>query len=283
MERTDKLALLLLDLIKENDHTSTMWEQMNDLRMKYSTYFEHVTLQDTIKVFVKIISLKKTGNLNYYNKVKNDIFFVGLFSTEFGDVYEQCNECNGEGRSSCDHCDGQGSTHCEDCDGDGIHSCDECKGTGNISSENGEENECDECGGSGEVNCASCNGEGREDCDYCNGGDVSCDECEGSGELMTDNVYFSETYYFSWDKNLKDICTLRLGTYDGIPFEIYDNLIQSNETFYLGSEENEGEVKDEVEAGKEYPFLVSDDGSEFKFFRRTIKVSYTDNLSKYVN
>lgn len=283
MERTDKLALLLLDLIKENDDTSTMWEQMNDLRMKYSTYFEHVSLQDTIKVFVKIISLKKTGNLNYYNKVKNNIFFVGLFSTEFGDVYEQCNECNGEGRLSCDHCDGQGSTECDDCDGDGIHSCGECKGTGQISSENSEENECDECGGIGEISCESCDGDGREDCDYCNGGDVSCHECSGNGEIMTDNVYFSETYYFSWDKNFEDICTLRLGTYDGIPFEIYDNLIQSNETFYLGSEENEGKVKDEVESGMYYPFMVSDDGSEFKFFRRTITVSYTDNLSKYVD
>ncbi len=99
-----------------------------------------------------------------------------------GDGRIDCGNCNG-GRVDCYNCDGDGQVYddCDECGGDGKVDCDECGGEGEIDGET-----CSDCEGRGKVLCDECDGKGEKtvDCPECDGyGRIDCEECDGDGRV----------------------------------------------------------------------------------------------------
>lgn len=96
-----------------------------------------------------------------------------------GEGRTDCPECDGSGSFDCDECNGSGERECPDCDGEGHVDCPDCKGSGEVDGK-----ECDNCDGDGEIDCSSCDGDGTKKCPDCDGdGTNECEFCEGNGRV----------------------------------------------------------------------------------------------------
>jgi len=142
MERTEKIARHLVDLIPDSELNSDLWKYYQDIKRRFKIYFDFLDLTNVIIIFLKILSLKKTGDLSFYDKIRNRIFFVGFFSSNGASVFEGCDDCGGDGRQNCADCDGQGFVSCENCD-EGTAECNYCRGRGDFF--------CEDCDGRGEI------------------------------------------------------------------------------------------------------------------------------------
>jgi len=284
MERTEKIARHLVDLIPDSELNSDLWKYYQDIKRRFKIYFDFLDLTSVIIIFLKILSLKKTGDLSFYDKIRNRIFFVGFFSSNGASVFEECDDCGGDGRQNCADCDGQGFVSCENCDGSGTIDCDNCGGGGVLkqsSSGESEEISCDECDGQGFVSCENCD-EGTAECNYCRGrGDFFCEDCDGRGEIETEKKEYTEELYLSWDKNLYEYSLLNLGTYIGLEEVFYDDLVNNNQTMLINYSESEGIVNDDVKENLKYSFFLSDDPKDLSG-ELDIKKSSNSKLKNYV-
>tara|TARA_R110000803_G_scaffold138679_2_gene205466 strand:+ start:3644 stop:4495 length:852 start_codon:yes stop_codon:yes gene_type:complete len=124
---------------------------MEILKLSYLIYF--ISEGDDFKT-----ALNKSNKLYFFN-------FINV--EDIVDVYEECDECYGNGEVDCSWCDGEG-----------VLDCDDCEGTGTTTSDaDGEEEEKD---------CSSCDGLGNPNCENC-GGDrtLECSNCDGDGRIET--------------------------------------------------------------------------------------------------
>lgn len=261
-----KLALNLNGLIPEVDDPYNLWRKIIELRKKYKDYFEGKDANFIINIFLMILSIRTTGNLDYYENIRDKVFFFAIFIT-YGDYHvENCDECDGNGTQSCEQCDGDGSEECDECDGSGHEECDECDGDGNIIDANGQEDECEECDGTGEKDCDNCEGKGDTTCGNCGGdGQITCNECDGRGELESDTEKdFSSFLYLSWSPTIKNIAELRQLTYQGISEDDFNDL-SKKDVVLLGTEDFYGEPFDEVEDDVNYIYYFNDDLSKVSF------------------
>ena len=137
--------------------------------------------------------------------------------------YQECQDCDGNGRIHCQQCEGEGEVQidceacdngdvdcgkdrcnegiikCEDCMGEEKSQCGDCGGDGKDSQTDGEE--CGTCDGEGEIDCEECVGEGEYECDDCNGvGTVACNECDGHAQIqeVCDNCDGDGETYCDW-------------------------------------------------------------------------------------
>ena len=116
--------------------------------------------------------------------------------------YQECGECDGNGRNHCEQCDGEGQVwiDCDDCDegqvtcenekcndgvttcetcSEGKKKCEDCGGDG----KDDDGKDCNVCDGEGEIDCDECAGEVEFECNVCGGsGEIDCEECEGNGQ-----------------------------------------------------------------------------------------------------
>lgn len=107
---------------------------------------------------------------------------------------EECDKCNGDGKTTCDECNGDGKVTCSKCDGAGQVRCSKCRGSGEVAcscktiSGLNSPKVCPKCHNSGTVRCTSCHGSGEVRCSKCGGrGEVKCDKCGGKGEIVCEN------------------------------------------------------------------------------------------------
>lgn len=110
---------------------------------------------------------------------------------------EECDKCNGNGKTTCDECNGDGKVTCGKCDGTGQVRCRKCGGKGKVACScsgsifygNGPDQKvCPKCRNSGSVRCPECHGNGDIRCSKCGGrGEVKCDKCGGKGEIVCKN------------------------------------------------------------------------------------------------
>lgn len=281
-----RLASNLNDLIPKEGDSYTLWRNVLNVRKKYQDYFKGKDANFVLTIFLMIISLRKTGNFDYYEKIRDQVFFFGIFITT-GDYHvANCEECSGNGYESCDTCYGDGSEECDECDGSGHEECDECGGDGTIVDENGQEIECEECNGSGEKDCDNCEGHGNTTCDSCDGqGQIDCNNCDGKGEIESDTEKDFNTFlYVSWNPTMKTIAELRVGTFQGIDEENFEKLIQKD-TVLLGTDDFHGEPDDSVEDVLDdvnYIYYFDDDLSNVHFSQSGLQLATkAGDLSTY--
>ena len=208
-----------------------------------------------------ILSLKRTGSFDMFDKIRNNVFLVGVLINT-GEAYTySCELCDGNGYVDCDNCNGSGNETCPQCNGDGTERCFECSGDGEVSGDEGPE-ECGECGGEGEIDCGECGGDESISCTECGGnGSQDCQDCDGQGELESDTRTLIETrLYLSWNKNLENLAELRDGTTDSIGSD--DQIDTMENTVLVGVSGGHGEPEDFVQQDEKYIYYVSDDLSD---------------------
>jgi len=239
------------------------WEDIMNLRSRYKDYLERKSPDFLLNLFMMIVSLKKTGNFDFYESIRDKLFVVGFY-LESGDFFtEKCDSCDGEGYNTCENCDGSGKETCQQCDGEGVERCFACSGKGKVDGET-----CPECKGEREIECGECGGDGETTCRQCGGdGNIACEECDGTGELQSDTRTNYETFIFiSWNKNLKDLSEMRVGTEASITYQEYHRLT-SVDTFMIGGFTGNGEKKRFVESDEFYIYFFDEDSFDLNFRR----------------
>lgn len=235
-QKIEKLSKNLLPLI-ESDDPGTIYQELLNLRWRYKEYFQKMDGNDFMRLVFHVISLKQTGNFELADRITDVIKFIGIVSTEGNHHVEECEDCSGGGYIPCEYCT-DGRVDCDECNGDGEINCDECDGSGKVGED--EEEECDNCGGSGEIHCPECAGDGYNTCPECSGNEqINCSECDGTGEIVSDDqVDYKTQVYCSWNKDLNNLCEIRLNSSDGIDQE-YFSKYENKDCFLLGSNEDQ--------------------------------------------
>lgn len=232
-----------------------------NLRSRYRDYLRGKTPDFFLNLFLMIVSLKKTGNFDFYESIRNKLFLVGFYM-DLG-VYhtENCDSCGGDGYTECTNCSGSGKEECPQCSGEGEERCFECGGKGKVDGET-----CPECGGEREIECGECGGDKEIDCKECGGdGRITCEDCDGNGEVESDTLTDYETHIFvSWNKNLKDLSEIRVGTEDPITDREY-NRLTSVDTFMIGGFMGNGEKLDFVQSEEYYVYFFDEDSFDLNF------------------
>lgn len=261
---SDKLKILAKNFsqITPSDFT---WEHMIDLRKRYADYLQNRDVTFILNLFLMILSLKRTGGFDMYEKIRNNVFLIGILENTGEAFTYWCNECNGDGHVDCENCGGSGNETCSQCDGDGTERCFECSGDGEVIGDEGPE-ECGECVGEGEIDCGECGGDGSVTCSDCGGnGSQDCQNCDGQGEIESDTRTMIETkLYLSWNKDLANLAELRVGTEDPI-----DLNYSGEDLILVGTDEGNGEPMDFVEEGETYIYYFSDDLEDIWFNRKS--------------
>ena len=256
----DKLKILAKNFnqITPEDFT---WEDMADLRKRYSDYLKNRDVAFILNLFLMIISLKRTGGFDMYDNIRNNIFLVGVLVNTGEPYIYQCDNCSGNGYVDCDNCIGSGHETCPQCNGDGTERCFECSGDGKVIGDEGPE-ECGECGGEGEIECGECGGDESISCTECGGnGSQDCSDCDGQGELESENETLFETkLYVSWNKNLENLAEIRVGTADPI-----DQIDIMENTVLVGLGAGHGEPEDFIQEDESYIYYFSDDLDDVEF------------------
>jgi hypothetical protein len=255
------------------------WEDLMDLRVRYRDYLGKRSPDFILNLFLMIMSLKKTGNFDFYESIRNDVFIVGFY-LESGHYHEEtCPDCDGDGYTKCSSCDGSGNEPCPQCEGEGTERCFECEGKGEIDG-----GTCPECNGEGEIDCGECGGDSEVRCSDCDGnGNISCNDCDGNGEIESDSSTDYETHiYLSWNKNLRDLAEIREGTEKPLSDDEY-NRITNADSIMIGGFTGDGEKKDFVESDKYYVYFFDDDSFDlaFKGVAKDYLVSYK-GLEEYM-
>lgn len=233
-QRIEKLATNLNELISEEYVTpQEIYEELGKIFTNHSEYFaKTINASVFLKLVLYIYSQRAFGDMSGGERMYNEGFFANLLTTDKTPSSIECEDCGGSGEVTCDDCEGDGSSTCYECNGKGEVSCDVCDGNETIECENcdgtgevDEDEECSDCNGSGEITCGECEGKGSKTCSDCEGdgyrrcdecygdGNVSCSECSGDGQVESeDKIDFTEYAVFSWDKDLKNLCELRVDT-----------------------------------------------------------------------
>jgi len=259
-KKLKRLAITLTDYLDGSDNPTDIYNQLSRIWKSQDQYFRHLKNETLFKLMFYVISLKKTGNFNFAEKMLNNLFFAGLFKTSGNNYSTECETCNGDGREECGWCSGDGRIDCDVCDGRGAVDCEECGGDGE--DEYGEK--CGECAGVGEVDCSNCAGEGRIDCGECDGsGSDVCSTCDGEGVIETEEYIVDFYQICSWDQDLKNKCELWEGTKTPVLSvnEFYDMedqmiILDYNEEDHF---EFQGSVEDDPDFGKVYCARTDDE------------------------
>lgn len=275
-----------LKILAKNFHQITpddfSWEHMMDLRHRYSDYLKNRDASFILNLFLMILSLKKTGGLEEYEKIRNNVFLIGVLK-DTGDPYTyECDNCSGNGYEDCEQCGGSGNETCQQCDGEGTERCFECSGDGEVVGDEGPE-ECGECSGEGEIDCGECGGEQSVSCSECGGnGSQNCEYCDGAGEIESDEKTLIETkLYLSWNRNLENLAEVRVGTDEYVDF---DEPFISQNRILIGFSEGNGEPLDFVESDETYIYYFNDDLEDIEFTKNSGRtwLYTTDGIDNYI-
>lgn len=252
-----KLALNFNNLIPDTANMNDLWGKLLSLRNKYRDYFESKDPNFMVNLFLMILSLRKSGNFDFYEKIRDNVFFYGILVTT-GDYHvAECEDCSGAGDVICDYCDGVGDVDCRNCDGEGRVICDQCDGEKEVEDGSGDMVVCDKCDGDGEIECDDCEGASRESCRECGGdGRIECQFCTGGEVESETELDFSTFFYLSWTKEAKNFFEMRFNTFDGISDE--DLEFYQKDSLLLKSREIWGTPKSEIEEDLNYVYYFDD-------------------------
>jgi hypothetical protein len=237
-KKIEKLAINLNELVSENSvNPQEIYEELGKIFTSQKEYFQKlITPSIFLKLILYIYSYRAFGDISGGERMYNEGFFVNLLTTDNKPSNISCDNCDGDGSTTCSTCAGDGSERCYECDGNGKVDCSTCNGNEVIDCENcsgsgeiGDDVECPDCNGDGTLTCPDCKGEGSVECDDCKGegyircsdcygdGTEECSECSGHGEIESeDKIDFTEYSVFSWDKDLKTLCEIRVETVDPV-------------------------------------------------------------------
>ena len=146
-----------------------------------------------------------------YKHITNNLYVFSLLEVTGDEVEDECNRCNGDGRTDCYSCDGSGEEDCSNCGGSGED----------------DEEPCDYCQGDGQITCDNCSGDGIESCDY----------CDGSGYVVIeDYLPFRQGYFASLDSKLYPTLEV-MSEEEEVPDNLLERVYDSKNTFLFNETE----------------------------------------------
>jgi len=153
-------------------------------------------------------------------------------------------------RKECPSCYGNGLVSCYICDGDGEVKCDDCGGDGELDNE-----PCNTCQGGGVLECDECYGEGTHE----------CGDCGGKGEYDAyDEVKLEILKYVTYNPNIINKLE-HIGEGNIIDFNDFQEIIKSNETILIYSQEDYGDISEYKNIEEDnYIFDYADNNPSFR-------------------
>lgn len=117
--------------------------------------------------------------------------------------HENCNHCNGQGKSACPRCHGQKMEQCSQCQGRMMIPCNICRNTGHVQGPDGQQKICTKCQGQRRMICPLCRRAGKIPCRQCRAsGYMNCPSCNGTGVFShITHLSAQGLTYFEFDRS----------------------------------------------------------------------------------